>query len=90
MNKIKDNTMNFIIEEALSLFMKKSITGVTMSDIAKEVEIGDATLYRYFKKKQNIVISAVMKLSDSVLTKYIGNDEQLIGYDQLKRFNLDY
>ena len=90
MNKIKDHTMNFIIEEALSLFMKKSITGVTMSDIAKEVEIGDATLYRYFKKKQNIVISAVMKLSDSVLTKYFLIDEQLSGYEQIKRFYLAY
>lgn len=86
MNKIKDNTMNFIIDEALKLFMKKSIASVTMTEIAKEVGIGDATLYRYFKKKQNIVLASIVKLSDDVLRTYFSLDDKLSGIDSIKAF----
>lgn len=86
MNRIKDNTMNFIIEEATNLFLDKSIVSVTMSDIAKRVGIGEATLYRYFQKKQNIVMQSSVKLAKSVVENYFTIRESENGYEQLCDF----
>lgn len=74
MSKMKDAQKDFIVEEALKLFLAKSIDEVTMSEIAKEVEIGDATLYRYFTRKQNIIVLAAIKLSKRVLDNYFTFD----------------
>ena len=74
MSKMKDAQKDFIVEEALKLFLAKSIEEVTMSEIAKEVEIGDATLYRYFAKKQNIIVLSAIKLSKRVLDNYFTFD----------------
>lgn len=86
MNRIKDNTMNFIIDEATNLFLEKSIVSVTMSDIAKQVGVGEATLYRYFQKKQNIVMQASVKLSKSVAADYFTPAENVNGFESLKAF----
>ena len=74
MSKMKDAQKDFIVEEALKLFLVKSIDDVTMSEIAREVEIGDATLYRYFTKKQNIIVLAAIKLAKRVLVNYFTFD----------------
>ena len=74
MSKMKDAQKDFIVEEALKLFLAKSIEEVTMSEIAKEVEIGDATLYRYFAKKQNIIVLSAIKLSKRVLENFFTFD----------------
>ena len=71
MSKIKDAQMNVILDEATKLFFEKSITSVTMSDIASEIGVGEATLYRYFGKKQNLVIKVAEKLSSNLLEKYL-------------------
>lgn len=90
MNRIKDNTMNFIVEEATTLFLDKSIVSVTMSDIAKRVGIGEATLYRYFQKKQNIVMQASVKLSKSVVETYFNLNTDTSGFTQLTSFYKAY
>ena len=74
MSKMKEAQKDFIVEEALKLFLAKSIEEVTMSDIAKEVEIGDATLYRYFTKKQNIIVLSAIKLSKRVYENFFTFD----------------
>ena len=86
MNKLKDNTMNFIIKESTELFLQSSITNVTMSDIAKHVGIGEATLYRYFKKKQNIVLKVSVNLAKEVFEYYFDFDEKITGGRQLEAF----
>ena len=87
MNKlVKENTKNFIVEQATNLFLENSIAGVTMSDIAHHVGIGDATLYRYFKKKQNIVLLASTKLAERVYKECFREEESLTGYEQLSVF----
>ena len=87
MNKlVKENTKNFIIEQAMNMFLENSISGVTMSDIAHFVGIGDATLYRYFKKKQNIVMLASSKLADKVYNSCFKEQECHSGIEQLSIF----
>ncbi len=89
-NLVKENTKNFIVEQAIELFLEKSIAGVTISDIARHVGVGEATLYRYFQKKQNIVMQASAKLADKVLNDYSLNSDAYSGYEQLSLFYNTY
>lgn len=89
MSKMKDAQKEFIIQEALNLFLKKSIVDTTMVDIAREVGIGEATLYRYFKKKQNIILSSVIMLSKKVYNDYF-NLKGNTGYEILEDFYNNY
>lgn len=90
MNKLQQAKFDFIVDEATKLFFKKPIPEVTMSDIAKDIGIGEASLYRYFKKKSNIVVKAAEKLSIKVIEKYFSLDESLSGIDMIRSFYLSF
>lgn len=45
-----------ILETAFSLFSENTIEKITMTDVAKAVGVGVATVYRYFNTKQNLVL----------------------------------
>ncbi len=90
MNKIKDKAKDYIIDEACKLFLEKSISGVTMSDIAKEVGVGDATMYRYFGTKQNVVMAVAVKLAKEVYEEYFANSSKKTGYERIKDFFYRY
>ena len=89
MSKMRDAQKSFIIEEALKLFLSKSIEEVTMSEIARTVEIGDATLYRYFTKKQNIIVLAAISLSRKAFDAYF-NFEGLEPVEVVRKFYTNY
>ena len=88
MSKIKDATKRLIVEEASALFLSKSIQGVTMSDIAREAEIGEATLYRYFGKKQNIVVEVAIMLFEKIYVGFTAKSYGSTGYEQIKSMYL--
>lgn len=88
MSKIKDATKRLIVEEASALFLSKSIQGVTMSDIAREAEIGEATLYRYFGKKQNIVVEVAIMLFEKIYVGFTAKSYGNTGYEQIKSMYL--
>lgn len=50
-----------ILQTAERLFMEQSVEGTTMDDIAREAEYSKATLYVYFKNKEEIVNAIVLK-----------------------------
>ena len=72
------------------MFLEKSITTVTVSDIAKEAGVGDATMYRYFGSKQNIIMSVAVKLAKEVYEKYYANNNASTGFERLKDFYYKY
>ena len=86
MSKLRDAQTSFIVDEATKLFFVRRINDVTMSDIAKEIGIGEATLYRYFGKKANIVLKAAEKLSEKVLETCFKDDVILNGYERVESF----
>ena len=49
---LKEAKFNFVVEVATNLFMQKSINDVTIKDIAEKAGVGEATIYRYFSKKE--------------------------------------
>ncbi len=68
---IKDAKINYIVDGATELFLRKGIADVTIKDIAKATEVGEATVYRYFTKKQNLVLAAAAKLGQESLKGFI-------------------
>ena len=60
--KLKERKVrqDLILDAALQVFKKKGIEGSTMDEIALEADFGKATLYYYFKSKED-VFSAILK-----------------------------
>ena len=56
-----------IIRAAIKVFAKKGFHDTKVSDIAKAAKIGDGTVYLYFKNKDEILISCLDELIDSLL-----------------------
>ena len=87
---LKDAKINFLVDMATDLFMSRSIQEVTIRDIAISAQVGEATIYRYFGKKQALVVQAAMKLQGIVSSDYFKLDSNLNGYQKLEAFYLSY
>ena len=48
--------------------------------------MGEVTIYRYFSKKENLVVQAAIALEQEVFSKYFSVDHNLSGYVQIERF----
>ncbi|MDA3845015.1 MAG: TetR/AcrR family transcriptional regulator [Vallitaleaceae bacterium] len=49
------NTHNAIVDAAAILFMKKSVSSVTISEIVKQAGVAKGTFYLYFESKDDLV-----------------------------------
>ena len=87
---LKDVKVNFLIDVATDLFMQRSIQDVTIKDIAMAAQVGEATIYRYFGKKQAIVAQSAMKLQAIVTTDYFQLKNDMNGYQKLEAFYSSY
>ena len=87
---LKDAKVNFLVDMATDLFMSRSIQEVTIRDIAISAQVGEATIYRYFGKKQELVVQAAMKLQSIVSSGYFKLDDKSNGYQKLEAFYLSY
>lgn len=86
MGKLEQLKKDFVIDQAMKLFEKDGIAGVTVADIAAACEMGEATIYRYFGKKQNIVLACGIRMADRILNVMNREEENLSGFAQLRRF----
>ena len=87
---LKDAKVNFLVDMATDLFISRSIQEVTIRDIAVSAQVGEATIYRYFGKKQELVVQSAMKLQGIVSSGYFKLDDKLNGYQKLEAFYLSY
>ncbi len=87
---IKDAKINFILDEALSLFLQRSISEVTIHDIAARASVGEATIYRYFSTKQNLVCAAATKLEKQIFETYFHLNNAENGWEKLALFYKSY
>lgn len=87
---LKDAKLKFLVDIATDLFMCRSIQEVTIRDIAVSAQVGEATIYRYFGTKQNIVIQAAMQLQEIVSKDFFKLEEGKTGYDKLIIFYQSY
>ena len=61
-----------IIEAAEKLFFSRRYEEVSMDDIAREVELNKATLYLYFKNKEALFATIVLRGVEILKEKYVG------------------
>ena len=87
---IKDAKTNFIVDEAIALFLERSISEVTVRDIAVRANVGEATIYRYFSTKQNIVCAAAVKLEKQIFETYFDLSHGKSGLEKLALFYRTY
>ena len=87
---LKDVKQNFLVDIATDLFIARSIQEVTIKDIAISAQVGEATIYRYFGKKQTLVVKAAMKLQEEVNAESFKLEEGKNGFEKIKIFYLSY
>lgn len=87
---IKDAKTNFIVDEALALFLERSIGEVTVHDIAARGGVGEATVYRYFSTKQNLVCAVATKLEKRIFETYFNLSHATSGWEKLALFYRSY
>ena len=83
---IKDAKKDFIVDEAIRLFFERSISDVKMHDIAVAAGVGDATVYRYFSTKHNLVCAAATRLVKKVFDAYFDFGGAKSGMEKLELF----
>ena len=86
MSRVTDLTKKVITETALNMFIENSISKVRLYDIAAKADVGEATIYRHFGNKQNVVISAAIELSNRISVEYLSIDESLSGLESIRKF----
>ena len=87
---LKETKINFIVDIATDLFMCRSVNEVTIRDIAISAQVGEATIYRYFGNKQNLVMQAAMKLQSIVSEGFFRLEKGKNGYEKLALFYESY
>ena len=87
---LKEAKVNFIIDIATDLFMCRSVSEVTIKDIAVSAQVGEATIYRYFGNKQNLVMQTAMKLQAIVSEGFFRLEKGKNGYEKLALFYESY
>ncbi len=66
-----------ILKAARELLHKKGINGASMNQIAKKAELGVATLYSYFKNKEELFLTIQqegLELLEEITTKAVENE----------------
>lgn len=68
-----ETTENRILKAALKLFSEKGFAATTTSEVAKEAEVAEGTIFRYFPRKTDlmkaVVILSIEKFGESVAIK---------------------
>ena len=81
----KDLKRDYIIDSAKKLFLNKSISEITIKDISAVSDLGEATIYRYFSNKENLVIAVSISIQQDILSVPFTNKEKN-GLEQIRDF----
>lgn len=79
-----------IIHTAFLLFCKYGIEAVTLSEIAKQSNVGRSAIFRYFESKENLILEAFLELWDTIMSdckesvEAVQSYSELSGYEQIK------
>ncbi len=63
----RERRIDTILNAAEKLFSKKGIENTTMQDIADEANLGVATVFRFFQKKEKIIVAVATKRLEQIL-----------------------
>lgn len=86
MTLLQKARLQAITAETKSLFLEKGIDGVTMADIAAHLSIGEASLYRYFGKKQVLMIDSAILIWNEIYEMLGKVPLKVTGYENIASF----
>jgi len=86
MKTLKQAKYDLVIENIKNLILEKGINTLTITDIAKEIGIGEATIYRYFNTKVNLAIEIGIKLWEEIYQTLKNQPKQASGYENIAQF----
>jgi AcrR family transcriptional regulator len=75
---------NAIIDATNSLLARKGFDLMTMDEVAAEVGIAKASLYKHFPSKEGLAAAAMIRLLENALAFVVALNAQLPAIDQLK------
>lgn len=88
--KERELRINDIINAAEKLFFKEGYDSVSMNDIAKQAEMARATLYQYFKNKNDIYAAIAVRAAKILQEMFVKIPEDLTGIENIKALSLTY
>lgn len=90
MNKLHPDEVERILLSARELFLRKTIAKTSIKDIAAKAGCGEATVYRYFKTKQNIILKVASTFAEEVKNNFFQFRESDNGFEKIKSFYKAY
>ena len=77
------NRKDQIIEAVILKFQKDGFSNdLTITEIAKSVDIGKSTVYEYFKSKDDVIKETLLKMSDM-------NTDRIINIENIENMNFE-
>jgi len=86
MNTLKQAKYEAIINETKKYILDKSLEQVTILDISKSLKIGEATIYRYFGTKKQLIIEVGVSLWKDLYQLVIKRSTKNTGYENINHF----
>lgn len=77
----------WIITSAIKIFGEKGFQNATIAEIAKDAGIGDATIYEYFKSKEDMLLKIPVEITKELIPQI---NEHMMGikgaFNKLRKF----
>ena len=77
--KLQDNKHERILKAAITVFARNGFFNSRISEIAREADVADGTIYLYFKNKDDILISIFEESLEDILNNVNGQLEVVTG-----------
>jgi TetR/AcrR family transcriptional repressor of nem operon len=69
------NKRDRLVESAATLFHRKGMAGTSLADIAKDADIPIGNVYYYFKTKEELALSALLRHKEQYIALFTSLDE---------------
>jgi AcrR family transcriptional regulator len=79
-----------IIRAAYTVFTSKGYQKTTMDDVANEVGVSKASLYSYFKSKEEILQTVIKETLNLSFTNFFDNKDSLDSLEDLYRYIVEF
>lgn len=73
-----------IIEAAGKILTASGVSGLTIKNLAKEMQFSESAIYRHFKSKEDIIIAMLNYLADSIDKRLSNLDSSLTPEEKFK------
>ncbi len=83
---LKQVKFEHILEASKAFVLKEGLSHLTISSLAKELNIGEATIYRYFGTKTKLIIEIGVSLWEDAYQLLNNKKSNKTGYENIKIF----